>query len=872
MPRITRRRFIHESSAVAAAGVAANQLVTPSVASAAEPLASAESMPFASQWTKCHDRVWLGLEYWANPLQDWRVAGGRIECTNAALDRNVHLLTRDLGAHDGTLSMSVRLGRVATGAFAAGSGSAGFRIGIQGPLKEYRHNLLYGEGLDAGLTTGGILFIGSAATSKAIELPADASAIELRLTCERSAGGYLVALEAVDAQSRKSLGQISRAGVAPEQLVGNVALVANFPAARGGATKRRQKAATAAADPSAGAGRFWFADWRVEGTKVEAHDDRSFGPILFNQYTLSFGVLKMTAQMPPIGQDDSQTVRLEIQNVDAGAWKTVAEADIHSQARTTTFRIENWDADREVPYRLAYTETTAYGAAQDHYWTGTIRRDPVDQPIISVADISCNIHSAFPNAGYVANVAKLNPDLIAFVGDQFYESTGGYGVLRTPLEPAIIDYLRKWYIHGWTWREVTRDRPSISIPDDHDVYQGNIWGEAGAAREGTQEMGGYDMHPEWVNVVHRTQASHHPDPYDPTPALQNISVYYGPLTYGRISFAILADRMFKTGPEGIVPPTGNRGDHVVDPNFDPKTADIAGCELLGERQIKFLRDWAADWKGAEMKAVLSQTIFAAMATTHGGGRERLRADYDTNGWPQSARSAALREIRKCFAVHLAGDQHLPAVIQYGVDEHGDAGVAFAGPAVNVGYTRWWEPAEPGKNRKPGAPEITGDFLDHFGNAMTVLAVANGVTEPGRGTLLETVNEKASGLGFVRFDKANRKITIECWPYLADPTKEGTQFPGWPVTVSMLDNYGRKAKAHLPMLRIHGVEQPVVQVVDDADGEIVYTLRLAAREFQPMVFAEGSYTVRVSDGETSRATEFRGLAAVRNNTEVIDVQV
>ena len=36
-----------------------------------------------------------------------------------------------------------------------------------------------------------------------------------------------------------------------------------------------------------------------------------------------------------------------------------------------------------------------------------------------------------------------------------------------------------------------------------------------------------------------------------------------------------------------------------------------------------------------MKAVISQTIFTAMATTHGGERMRLVADYDTNGWPQS---------------------------------------------------------------------------------------------------------------------------------------------------------------------------------------------------------------------------------------------
>ena len=110
---------------------------------------------------------------------------------------------------------------------------------------------------------------------------------------------------------------------------------------------------------------------------------------------------------------------------------------------------------------------------------------------------------------YVANLAKLNPDLLAFTGDQFYESSGGYGIIRTPTPPAMIDYLRKWYLHGWTWRDLTRDRPSVSLPDDHDVYQGNLWGEGGSAQGPTQESGGYTMDGEWVKVVYRTQTAHH---------------------------------------------------------------------------------------------------------------------------------------------------------------------------------------------------------------------------------------------------------------------------------------------------------------------------------------------------------------------------
>jgi hypothetical protein len=272
-----------------------------------------------------------------------------------------------------------------------------------------------------------------------------------------------------------------------------------------------------------------------------------------------------------------------------------------------------------------------------------------------------------------------------------------------------------------------------------------------------------------------------------------------------------------------------------------------------------------------MKAVISQTIFTAMATTHGGPSERLVADYDTNGWPQSERNAALREIRKAFAVHIAGDQHLPAVVHYGIESQRDAGIAFAGPAVNCGYPRWFEPAKPGENRAGGAPENTGEFRDSFGNPMTVLALVNGSKQP-RTPVLEKLQDKASGLGLVRFDKPNRKITIECWPFLADPTQPGSQFPGWPVTFDMTANYGQKAAAHLPRLKIQGAENAVVEVVDEGSGETLYCIRIVGREWQPHVFAAGKYTVRVSVPEAGKMKEVKGLEAKAGTETAIDVTV
>ena len=121
-------------------------------------------------------------------------------------------------------------------------------------------------------------------------------------------------------------------------------------------------------------------------------------------------------------------------------------------------------------------------------------------------------------------MTKLDPDLIYFSGDQLYESHGGYGLIRDPAEPAILNYLRKFYMFGWAFREAMKDRPTICIADDHDVFQGNIWGEGGAPMQidagGASSNGGYREPARMVNVVHKTNAAHHPDYYDPTPVQQ----------------------------------------------------------------------------------------------------------------------------------------------------------------------------------------------------------------------------------------------------------------------------------------------------------------------------------------------------------------
>jgi len=561
--------------------------------------------------------------------------------------------------------------------------------------------------------------------------------------------------------------------------------------------------------------------------------------LCFALYTVNNNVLKLTAQLYPLDESDPRTVRLEIK--EGGKWKQVAQAKVIERGWTATFRVENWDTSRDIEYRVAHGKSACY--------TGTVLKDPVDKETITVAVFTGN--SIYPGHGgdipktdIVENIKRIKPDLLFFSGDQVYDHNQHYAY---------------WLKFGRDFGPIIRNIPTVTIPDDHDVGQANLWGAGGKkSNTGAGHDGGYFKPVEYVKEVERAQTSHLPDPYDPTPVLRGIGVYYTAMTLGRISFAIIEDRKFKSGPQGLVPKMGPRPDHIRDPDYDPKTVDVPGATLLGERQLKFLRHWAADWRGADMKAVLSQTVFAGAATTHGNPNNRLHADMDSNGWPQTGRNKALREIRKGFAVMLCGDQHLGTVIHHGIDDWNDAGYSLCVPSIANLYLRWWAPLEPGKNRAPGMPEHCGEFRDGFGNKITMLACAN----PGRQENHDRLTTRAAGFGVARFNRKTRKITFECWPRNADVTDPKTkQYPGWPVTFDQQDNYGRKAAAYLPTIEVAGMTDPVVQVIDETDSQIVYTLRIRGKTYRPKVFKKGSYTVKVGEQGTDKWKTLTGIEAL-----------
>ncbi|NNM28339.1 MAG: metallophosphoesterase, partial [Akkermansiaceae bacterium] len=181
--------------------------------------------------------------------------------------------------------------------------------------------------------------------------------------------------------------------------------------------------------------------------------------VAFAVYTHDKGVLKLSAQLYPLKPDEPKVARLEFKN--GGAWKEAASIPVTFPGWSAHFRIENWDNTQSVPYRVRHGEKAMF--------EGLIRKDPVDKDVIVVANMSCN-SSRTPGQRplIVKNLLAHDPDLLFFAGDQTYHHT---------------QHTAGWLEFGLQFRDVLKDRPTITIPDDHDVGQANLWGQEGKQAE-----------------------------------------------------------------------------------------------------------------------------------------------------------------------------------------------------------------------------------------------------------------------------------------------------------------------------------------------------------------------------------------------------
>ena len=865
------------------------------------------SQSVSLDWTLSPDRTWSGSEWNSNRLQDWAVIGGELRCINSQLRdpvRTTILLTRECNLTRGAFSFTTEIGTGWQGEAKEGS-FGGFLFGIGGPEIDHRIRAIVH---DKPAANGGILAVvhpdgrvgfrdfttgggggswsigGPLGDKRGQLLPNQAQdgdggpgpwVLKLTLTQPLTNkpepdSSYRVSLTAHQVESGKQISSAVLSGVSPAQIDGSFGLASHL-----GGKKNSEG---------------WrFKKLQAQGFGLVAHPERSLGPIYGVQYCLSRDKngtheWNLTAQLAPISSEEVVSTQLLIIKEDE--WRTVASGDFEALSRTVNFRVKDWKANRDHQYRVRCRLRDGNGTETDHDYAGVVRAEPdADGEPIVIGLISCmknftgnlawNSSSIwFPHQEVATGVMAHDPDLLCFAGDQIYEGDISRSELNPP-DKMMLDYHTKFLRWYRSFGELTRNIPCITIPDDHDVYHGNIWGaggKQGRKQPGTtaQDSGGYKLAPREVNAIHRTQTSHLPDPLIEGPIGEGYSVYTTRVEYAGLSVAVISDRQFKSAPRPSVPEGNVVNGWFRNPEFDPKDADLPGLELLGDSQEKFLDEWALDWgRGARWKFLLSQTPFSNIATLPpgktGAVTQGLRivktggwpegempvADCDSGGWPQSQRNEAIALLRKAKAFHLAGDQHLSSCIRYGVDEFRDGGVAFAGPAVANTWPRRWFPSTEGSGDKVSPHRGTGDYFDGFGNKMTVLAVGNPYKtgrEPAR------LLDRGPGWGIVRVDNNKREVTFESWPRWCKPgDPDSEQYPGWPITVSQHSLDGRKPYAHLePVQELEGMEVVTVVKSDTPPGDALYSYRLRpGEEWSPPVFAAGTYHVLFANMEENR---------------------
>jgi alkaline phosphatase D len=785
---LDRRNFLKAGAGAVVAGLVAWRFwpwrrgggpATTPAGPAPEPVPPPAGLAAVDRLPTDRTRTWLGPPYWANRLQDWRLHQGRLECvttTGPMRTRTVAVLTRELVAGDTPARIGVR-----TGTLAAGEGFSGFLVGAGGGRLDHRAAALVqgpsGEG-------GGILATFEADGSVGFREHTDEARQfayaplsgtvhagqprprtldeDVELVLELTSQGrnrFRLRLQARNAAG-KPLASARLDGVDGALLTGGIALVSSSADAKGGA-------------------RHWFAGLGTDGAKVAERPQRAEGPVLGTLYSLNGKILKLSAQLLPVGEADPAQVHLQVRAPDGG-WADRAAAPL-GPGFSALFRLTDWDGGATHRYRVLWGQ----GTTEEQAFEGTIAADPHADGELRVGLLDCTIHSYrplnvgsdvhdrlagspalglytdanlyFPYAELVDRLRRQRPQLLAAVGDQYYEHRP---TTREQGPEPVLDVLYRWYLWVWAFRDLTRSLPTVVLVDDHDVYHPNLWGNGGvAAPGGDYRQGGY-IHPAaWVNLVQRVQTGHNPDPYDPAPVAQGIGVYYGAFRYGGVGFAMVEDRKFKTGDKDNRDPSGKRYDLTI----------------LGDRQAKFLGEWAAADPGSP-KICFSQTLWGCLQTD-----ERGRAQFDSDADAAVAgRRTALELVKRAGALLLSGDQHLASLIRHGLDGFDDGPVQFVAPAAGSAWQRWFEPA--GGLPNPGHSPHTGDFTDAYGNRMRVLAVANPkltkaafrAARRGRSGELGDRTRKREGYGLVRVDKASRQFVIECWPWDGD-----AQFDGWP---------------------------------------------------------------------------------------------
>ena len=117
-------------------------------------------------------------------------------------------------------------------------------------------NIIKKKGINIGMSTNGSLFIGTPSPNhkNSSVINALKNGVDLKISIANNKNSYTIDFAVLEIDSGKVLSRISKRNVAPEQIIGDLALISSFENVDLNNTNNNRSV--------------WFKDWEIKGTKV----------------------------------------------------------------------------------------------------------------------------------------------------------------------------------------------------------------------------------------------------------------------------------------------------------------------------------------------------------------------------------------------------------------------------------------------------------------------------------------------------------------------------------------------------------------------------------------------------------------------------
>ena len=222
-----------------------------------------ENATFKSDFGDIETPTLAGSEYRPTALKDWQVSDNRMECLVSDENRNLLLLTRELGNQRGTLEMTVRVGFFNQALSNRNTNWAGFSIGSKDDFLNYGNDTKLYSGIKIGVCTNGALFIGEPSPNHKNQeiINALPKGLDLKIVVTPIKNHYTINFFFFFISTGKVLASISKKNVTKDWLMGDLVLVSNFESTEPGKENNAKSV--------------WFEDWVIKGTKLNTLENKT---------------------------------------------------------------------------------------------------------------------------------------------------------------------------------------------------------------------------------------------------------------------------------------------------------------------------------------------------------------------------------------------------------------------------------------------------------------------------------------------------------------------------------------------------------------------------------------------------------------------